>query len=130
MKKIINVSAAVIFDGDMILLTSRPDNREHAGWWEFPGGKIENGETPAQCLVRELNEELGISVNIFDQIYFTEYEYPERIVRLHFIRCLLKTDCPKPIPRECQELRWLKRGMPHDIKLLPADEDVAFFIGI
>ncbi|MDD2480063.1 MAG: (deoxy)nucleoside triphosphate pyrophosphohydrolase [Victivallaceae bacterium] len=130
MKNTIEVGAAVIFDGDEILITSRPLGREYAGLWEFPGGKIEYGETPAQCLVRELDEELGISVNTFDQIYFTKYEYPERIVCLHFIRCMMASNSSAPMPRENQQLQWLRRGISHRINFLPADEDVALFLGL
>lgn len=130
MKKTIEVGAAVIFDGDTILVTSRPPGSEYAGFWEFPGGKIEQGETPNQCLVRELDEELGILVNIFDQIYFTQHEYPERIVRLYFVRCMLTPNSPIPKPLENQQLQWLHRGEPRTIKFLPADEDVALFLGI
>lgn len=130
MKDTIEVGAAVIFDGDAILVTSRPLGREYAGFWEFPGGKIKHGETPAQCLVRELDEELGVLVDTFDQIYFTQYEYPERIVRLYFIRCMLEPNSPRPKPLENQEFQWLRRGVPRTVEFLPADEDVALFLGI
>ena len=113
--------------GDTEVLNVLAHNKTKYG---FPGGKIEYGETPAQCLVRELDEELGISVNTFDQIYFTKYEYPERIVCLHFIRCMMASNSSAPMPRENQQLQWLRRGISHRINFLPADEDVALFLGL
>jgi 8-oxo-dGTP pyrophosphatase MutT (NUDIX family) len=59
-----NVTAAVIYNNGKVLLTRRAPGEKHAGWWEFPGGKIEEGETPEQCLARELTEELGIETVI------------------------------------------------------------------
>ncbi len=127
-KKTINVCAAVIFDGDKVLITSRPPGQEYAGYWEFPGGKIEPGESRAECLRRELHEELGMEVMVFDQIYFTEHEYPERIVRLHFIRCLALDSTPEP--KENQEYRWVARSELEKVNFLPADCGIANFLGI
>ncbi len=125
-RKTIEVCAAVIFDGDSVLVTSRPAGREYAGYWEFPGGKIERGESRAACLRRELNEELGMDVMVFDQIYFTEHEYPERTVRLYFIRCLACAG--EPVPRENQEFRWIPLARLDEVKFLPADRGIADFL--
>ncbi len=127
-RKTIEVCAAVIFDGKSVLVTSRPADREYAGYWEFPGGKIEPGESMAACLKRELHEELGMDVMVFDPIYFTEHEYPERTVRLHFIRCI--SYAGEPVPRENQEFRWVPRSRLGEVKFLPADRGIAGFLSV
>ena len=127
--KIIEVCAALIFAGDEVLLTSRPEHFEHPGYWEFPGGKIEPGETPAQCLKRELREELDIDVSVYDTVYMLEYEYPDKRVALRFMRCMIK-DNQKPRALEQQEYAWVKRDRLNDYKLLPADESIVKFLTI
>jgi 8-oxo-dGTP diphosphatase len=129
-KKVIEVCAAVIFDGHRVLIASRPEGREYAGYWEFPGGKIEPGESKAACLKRELLEELSMQVAVFDQIYFTEYEYPQRIVRLFFIRCLPLNGVTELRPRENQEYRWVQEKRLKEVRFLPADEGIAGFLSI
>ena len=127
--KIIEVCAALIFDGDKVLLTSRPEHQEHSGYWEFPGGKIEAGETPAQCIKRELKEELDIEVLVYDTVYMLEHEYPDKHVSLRFMRCIIK-DGQKPQAQEKQEYAWVKRNKLNDYRLLPADKPVVKFLTI
>jgi len=129
-KKVIEVCAALIFDGDRVLVTSRPSGSEYAGYWEFPGGKIEPGESRAACLKRELLEELALEVAVFDQVYFTEYEYPQRTVRLFFIRCMPLNGASAPQPRENQDYRWVPKTQLKEVNLLPADEEIAGFLSI
>jgi len=86
-KKIVEASAAVILRADgHFLLGQRPAGKPYAGYWEFPGGKIEPGETAAQALVRELHEELGIAVERCTPWITREFVYPHAHVRLHFFR--------------------------------------------
>ena len=127
MQKYLKVCAALIFDGDKVLLTSRPDHQEHAGYWEFPGGKIEPGETPGQCLVRELREELNIDVMVYDTVYMLEHDYPDKHVSLRFIRCIIK-DGQKLQALEQQEYAWVRCDALDAYRLLPADTPVAEFI--
>jgi len=127
--KNIEVCAALIFAGDEVLLTSRPAHQEHSGYWEFPGGKMESGETPARCLKRELKEELNIDVSVYDTVYMLEYEYPDKRVALRFMRCMIR-DNQKPLALEQQEYAWVKRARLNDYKLLPADESVVKFLTI
>lgn len=79
----VDVTAALLRDGARILIARRNPGGHLAGLWEFPGGKIEPGETPEQCLQRELKEELGFDTEIGDFFCFTEYDYGDRIIRLH-----------------------------------------------
>ena len=127
--KIIEVCAALIFDGNKVLLTSRPEHQEHSGYWEFPGGKVEPGETPAQCIKRELKEELNIEVSVYDTVYMLEHEYPDKHVSLRFMRCIIK-DNQKPKALEQQEYAWVKRKRLNDYRLLPADKPIAKFLTI
>lgn len=127
--EIIKVCAALIFAGDKILLTSRPEHQDHAGYWEFPGGKIEAGETPAQCLARELKEELNIDVRVFDTVYMLDHEYPDKHVSLRFMRCIIKNK-QEPRPLEQQEYAWVKRDKLNDYSLLAADKALAEFLTI
>ncbi len=84
---IVEAAAAVIFKPDgSFLLGRRPEGKPYAGYWEFPGGKIEAGETAAQALVRELHEELGIEADRYTPWITREFVYPHAHVRLHFFR--------------------------------------------
>ncbi|MEZ5615884.1 MAG: Nudix family hydrolase [Rhodocyclaceae bacterium] len=87
MTKIVEAAAAVILRPDgSFLLGRRPAGKPYAGYWEFPGGKIEPGETAAQALVRELHEELGIEADRYTPWLTREFVYPHAHVRLHFFR--------------------------------------------
>ena len=127
--EIIKVCAALIFNGSKVLLTSRPDHQDHAGYWEFPGGKIEPGETPAQCLVRELKEELNIDVAVYDTAYMLDHKYPDKHVSLRFMRCIIKNN-QEPQALEQQEYAWVERDKLDDYSLLPADKALAEFLTI
>ncbi|MDP1633121.1 MAG: Nudix family hydrolase [Gallionellaceae bacterium] len=87
MTNIVEAAAAVILRPDgSFLLGQRPEGKPYAGYWEFPGGKIEPGETAAQALVRELHEELGIEADRYTPWITREFVYPHAHVRLHFFR--------------------------------------------
>lgn len=118
--RIVDVAAAVILQADgRCLLARRPPGREYAGYWEFPGGKIEAGETAYAALVRELHEELSIEVDEAQPWLTRLYAYPEKTVRLHFfrVRCWHGT----PQAREGQELSWQTPSAPAVAPLLPAN---------
>jgi 8-oxo-dGTP diphosphatase len=119
----IDVAAGVLLDTDgRALVTRRPEGADQAGWWEFPGGKIEPGETPLQGLVRELDEELGIAVESASALLTCEHEYPERLVKLHVWRVTRYTG--QPSGREGQPLQWVPVAELMDRGLLPADEPI------
>ena len=88
-RKVVDVAVGVLIGADgRFLLTSRPEGKVYAGYWEFPGGKLEAGESVEAALARELNEELGIAVNPAKVQRWREQmvDYPHALVRLHFCR--------------------------------------------
>ncbi|OGI39635.1 MAG: DNA mismatch repair protein MutT [Candidatus Muproteobacteria bacterium RBG_16_62_13] len=119
----IDVAAAVIRRTDgRILLAERPAGKPWAGYWEFPGGKIEAGESVLQALTRELHEELGIEIDRAVPWITFEYAYPEKHVRLHFWRVLAWHGSPHG--REDQQLSWEDPRAVAAQPLLPANEKV------
>jgi 8-oxo-dGTP diphosphatase len=115
------VTAAVIERDGAYLVTRRLDGTHLAGFWEFPGGKCEPGETLTSCLAREIAEELGCEVEIADTILSVTHEYEDRAVELHFFRCLLR-DEPRPLIG--QEIRWVDRAALGTLEFPPADADL------
>lgn len=86
MKKL-EVTAAIMRQNDKILICQRPAEKNCGLLWEFPGGKIEAGKIGEQCIVRECQEELGITLSVERELTDITYEYPDRIVHLHFFLC-------------------------------------------
>ena len=85
-RAVVDVAVGVLLQGEAFLLTSRPEGKVYAGYWEFPGGKLEAGESVEQALRRELQEELGITIAAA-QIWKTQMvDYPHALVRLHFCK--------------------------------------------
>ncbi len=98
-----------------------------AGLWEFPGGKLDPGETPDAGLRRELLEELGVRSTVGPKLLSTEHAYPTRTIRLHFYRCDLLGE---PAPRLGQELRWVAPDELRELDVPEADRDlVALLLG-
>ena len=88
-RKVVDVAVGVLIQNDgAFLLTSRPEGKPYAGYWEFPGGKLEAGETVEQALNRELHEELGIAVSQIEPWREELVDYPHALVRLHFCKVL------------------------------------------
>jgi len=103
--KAIEVSAALIFHRGKLLITRRHAGAHLGGLWEFPGGKLEPGETFEQCLVRELREELGIEVEVSGLFEEISHAYAEKSVRLKFFACKLIFGKPRPL--DCAALKWV-----------------------
>lgn len=119
----IHVVAALLRDqAGRVLITERPAGKPMAGWWEFPGGKIEPGEAAARALSRELREELGISVEGSHRLLRLTHDYPERRVHLDVWRVTRYTGMPAA--HEGQRLAWVRPEEFKDWKLLPADEPI------
>ena len=106
------VVAAVIERAGQFLVTRRLKDTHLSGYWEFPGGKCETGETHESCLARELREELDVVSTIGREILITEHAYPDRTVRLHFRWCEVAGN---PRPMLGQDMRWVGRA---DLRLL------------
>ncbi|MDB5732398.1 MAG: 7,8-dihydro-8-oxoguanine-triphosphatase [Variovorax sp.] len=102
----------LIREGDgALLLSTRPAGKPYAGYWEFPGGKIEPGETVEQALRRELHEELGITIEAAERWKVTEHDYPHALVRLHW--CKVTRWQGEFEMRESQAMRW--QQLPLDV---------------
>jgi len=116
--KIIRVVAAVIKDGDKIFATERGYG-DFKGGWEFPGGKIEAGETPQEALKREIKEELDVDIKVHDLIDTVEYDYPEFHLSMDCFWCEIING--KLVLKEHQAARWLTKETINDVEWLPAD---------
>ena len=121
MKQRIVVTAAVIERDGAFLLTRRLDGTHLAGHWEFPGGKLHEGETLEQCLAREIREELGAEIDVGPEMLSTSHDYPERSVELRFFRCELESE---PTPMMGQEMRWTALSDLSSVQLPPADDEL------
>jgi 8-oxo-dGTP diphosphatase len=101
----IDVAVGVLIDSQgRFLLTSRPEGKVYAGYWEFPGGKVEAGESIEQALRRELHEELGITIGAAKPWQVTLHDYPHALVRLHFCKVFAWTG--EFQMREAQQMAW------------------------
>lgn len=116
--KTIRVVAAVIRDGDRIYATQRGYG-EYKDGWEFPGGKIEPGETPQAALVREIREELAVTVEVGELIRTIEYDYPDFHLSMDCFWCRIVNG--EPALREHEAARWLAPWELDSVAWLPAD---------
>ena len=128
--KTIKVVAAVICDSikdkKQILATARGYG-EFKGQWEFPGGKIEKGETPQQALVREIKEELEVNINVGELIDTIEYDYPQFHLSMDCFWCEIVSG--NLVLKEHEAARWLTKKQLNDVKWLPADVTLIEKIG-
>jgi 8-oxo-dGTP diphosphatase len=114
------VSAAIIRNTDNeILICQRGPGGSCAFLWEFPGGKIEQGETPEECLVRECLEELEIDIEVLDLFEQTKYSYPESDIEFMFFRASLKEGIP--VPSVHKTIKWVSPDRLQEYKFCPAD---------
>jgi 8-oxo-dGTP diphosphatase len=116
------VACALVDTDRRVLLSQRPEGKTLAGLWEFPGGKVDPGETPEQALVRELEEELGIETKIACLAPLTfashTYEMFHLLMPLYVCRRFWGT----PVPREGQKLKWVRPREMRNYPMPPADE--------
>lgn len=115
------VVCAIIVSGDLILLARRPEGKRLAGLWEFPGGKVEGGETPQEAMHRELKEELECRVIVTRPLTPVVHAYEWGTIELHPFICQLAAGSPPPHPHEHSELAWAKVEDLHSYELAPAD---------
>lgn len=124
-RKHIEVVAAVIIRGGRIFATQRGYG-EWKDWWEFPGGKMEAGETPGEALKREIREELSAEISVGRLLTTVEYDYPKFHLTMHCYLCTLRSGLTL---LEHEAARWLSSASElHSIKWLPADEGVVVLL--
>jgi 8-oxo-dGTP diphosphatase len=116
------VTAAVVFDGEKVLLTRRPDDKRHPGFWEFPGGKVDAGESPEQALCREMREELDVEVRVSGiyEVVFYRYEWGPVLILAY--QCELLTDTLRDLG--VAEHRWVLPREMVNFNILPADQPI------
>jgi 8-oxo-dGTP diphosphatase len=125
--KTVIVSAALIIEQGKILVTQRKPGDSHGLLWEFPGGKVKEGEEPREALRRELKEELDVEVDpgmIFDAAF---YSYPEYPILLLIYYCRIEKGSLKPIG--CHDLRWVNLRELETLPMPPADEPIRKHLG-
>ena len=125
MKKTVRVVAAVIKNNDKVFATARGYGK-YKGWWEFPGGKIEDGETPKQALEREIFEELSVKISIGELIKKIEYDYEDFHLSMD---CYWASIVNGHLElNEAEDARWLSKSELDDVMWLPADQQLIEFL--
>ena len=123
MPSLVEVVAGLIQDEKgRYLVTRRRAGSHLAGFWEFPGGKRESGESLEDALKRELAEELSAHFEVGDRVETVQWEYPERTIVIHFYRCRLESGTIEP--REVQAMDWVAPERLSDLDFPPADRDL------
>ena len=122
----IHVSAGLIRKDGKFLIAKRQEGGHLAGYWEFPGGKQEEGETLQACLEREIAEELGLRIRAGHVLVKVEHEYEAKIITLHVMECAILSG--EPAALECQAFKWVDPVDFHNYVFPPADEEVISFL--
>lgn len=118
-KNSIEVSAALIFRAGKLLITQRQAKSHLGGLWEFPGGKLEPGETFEQCLVREIREEIGVEILVGELFEEIAHDYSDKSVHLKFFTCKLVSGEPQPL--DCAAVKWIGKSELADHEFPAAD---------
>lgn len=118
----VEVVAALIWKKDRFLACQRPHNKARALLWEFVGGKVEQGESKQQALVRECREELGITVNVGDVFMEVVHTYPDITVHLTLFNCTITEGEPQKL--EHNDIRWITTGEISHYSFCPADDEI------
>lgn len=119
MMKTIEVTAAIIIKDGKVFATQRGYG-DWKGWWEFPGGKMESGETPQEALTREIHEELDAEIEIGKLLDTVEWDYPAFHLTMHCFLCTLISESMHL--NEHEDAAWLSAETLYSVKWLPADE--------
>jgi 8-oxo-dGTP diphosphatase len=123
MPRLLLVAACALIDADKrVLIAQRPEGKPMAGLWEFPGGKVEEGETPEDTIIRELDEELAVKVTkpCLAPLTFASHDYREFHILMPLFVCRRWEG--DPVPREFQALKWVRANRLRDFPMPPADE--------
>ena len=121
MRKAIEVVAAVIFDEQGRIFATQRGYGEWKDWWEFPGGKMEAGETPEQALRREIHEELAAEIEVGELLRTIDYDYPDFHLTMHCFMCRLEG---RVTLLEHEAAKWLAPSELDSVRWLPADEEI------
>lgn len=121
-RKITDVVAALIWQGDKFLVCQRPAHKARGLLWEFVGGKLETGESRQQALVRECREELAVEIAVGDVFMEVLHEYPDLLVRLTLFHAVIVAGTPKML--EHNDLRWITVDQIPALDFCPADVDI------
>ena len=121
-----DVTAAIIIENNKVLLTRRAPGEKHAGWWEFPGGKVEPGEPPENCLRRELREELEIDAAIGKKLIENIHRYDTGAIRLMAYHATILSGTPCLHVHD--EYQWVDVSDLNQYQLLPADVPIAEYL--
>ena len=119
--KHIEVVAAIIRDAQGRIFATQRGYGEWKDWWEFPGGKIEAGETPEEALRREIREELAAEIEVGELFKTIDYDYPQFHLTMHCFLCRLKGDVTL---KEHEAAKWLAAQELSSVRWLPADEEI------
>jgi 8-oxo-dGTP diphosphatase len=128
-KRLLLVVACALVDADgRVLIAQRPEGKQLAGLWEFPGGKVEKGETPEECLIRELREELGIETQVtcLAPLTFASHSYDDFHLLMPLYVCRRFSGIPEA--REAQALKWVRPSRLRDFPMPPADAPLISFL--
>jgi len=125
-KALIEVSCAVIMDGDRVLVTQRSELMPHPFKWEFPGGKLKAGETPEGSIIREIREELGVEISVLQLLPSVKHSYSNSAIKLIPFVCTIKRGKIKL--REHRSYRWVPRSELEEIDWLEADVEVVALV--
>jgi mutator protein MutT len=115
------VTAAIVERAGRFLLTRRQKGVHLEGFWEFPGGKCNAGETLSACLRRELREELAVDASVGEEVFCVTHPYADRTVELHFFRCDI---AGQPVPQVGQAMQWVRREDLPTLEFPPADAEL------
>ncbi len=116
----VEVVAALIWDGDRFMICQRPQNKARGLLWEFVGGKVEPNETKEAALIRECGEELDIVIDVLEEFMTVTHEYPDITVHLTLFNATIKEGIPKLL--EHSDLKWITPGEISEYAFCPADE--------
>ena len=124
--KTVKVAAAIIVSedaqGEKIIFATERGYGEYKDWWEFPGGKIEEGETPQEALVREIREELNVTIRVGQFLMKVEHDYPQFHLSMDCFICRIGEGSLTLLEHE--DARWLRMNEIHSVGWLPADRKV------
>ena len=128
LKTVLVVAVALVDAEGRVLIAQRPEGKQLAGLWEFPGGKVLPGETPEACVIRELKEELGLDTaeSCLAPLTFASHAYPDFHLLMPLYVCRVWHGFPEA--REGQALKWLRPREMADVPMPPADKPLVAFL--